>query len=98
VKFRYAVSSCRYKKIRLAKIDVDKFLSLEPKAFQFKEGSSCVNDYGFIAEEVDGLGLTNPLAHRKDGRVESIYFDHIAFYNFAALQKYRDRISVLEKG
>ncbi len=94
-----AVSSRRYKKnIKPANLaaDVDKFLSLEPKAFQYRKDSSGIYDYGFIAEEVDSLGLKNPLSWRKDGQVETIYFDHIAFYNFAALQQHRDRIEGLE--
>ncbi|MEZ4851367.1 MAG: tail fiber domain-containing protein [Bacteroidia bacterium] len=99
-RLRYAVSSRRYKtSIRPAEIsqDVDKFLSLELKAFQFKGDSTGLYDYGFIAEEVDALGLSRPLSWKKNGQVESLYFDHIAFFNFAALQQHRDRITELEK-
>ncbi|MCB0854624.1 MAG: tail fiber domain-containing protein, partial [Bacteroidetes bacterium] len=99
-KLRYAVSSRRYKtSIRPAEIDqdVEKFLSLELKAFQFKGDSTGLYDYGFIAEEVDALGLSRPLSWKKNGQVESLYFDHIAFFNFAALQQHRDRITELER-
>ncbi len=95
----YAVSSRRYKKnIRPANLeaDLEKFLSLEPKAFQFRKDSSGIYDYGFIAEEVDALGLTNPLSWKKDGQVESLYFDHITFYNFAAVKQNYQRINELE--
>ena len=97
---RYAVSSSRYKKnIRPANLDADveKFLSLEPKAFQFKEDPSGKYDYGFIAEEVDALGMSNPLSWKKDGQVESIYFDHIAFYNFAAIKQNYQQIEELKR-
>ncbi len=97
---RYAVSSRRYKKnIKAANLsqDVGKFLSLELKAFQFNNTEDKRFDYGFIAEEVDALGLHMPLSWKKDGQVESLYFDHIAFYNFAALQQHRDRIQILEE-
>ena len=98
-KLRQAVSSRRYKKnIRPANLeaDIEQYLSLVPKAFQFKEDSRGIYDYGFIAEEVAALDLSNPLAHWENGQVESIYFDHIAFYNFAAIKQQRDRIIALQ--
>ena len=98
-RIRQAVSSRRYKKhISAVELDVDKYLTLQTKKWQFKkqDPSNKGWDYGFIAEEVDSLNLDLPLSIKRNGRVETVRYNNFAFYNFTAIKEHRARIVELE--
>ena len=98
-KLRYAISSRKYKKnISPVTLDVDKYLTLQTKKWQFKkqDARDTAWDYGFIAEEVDSLNLDLPLSVRINGEVESLRYFNFAFYNHTALKQHRERIVALE--
>jgi hypothetical protein len=88
------VSSERYKNnIEDLPVSAEDVLSLRPVQFTWKRNGK--SDFGLIAEEV---AETVPrLAIYKDGRPESVKYDHLAVYLLGVVQEQDERIRALEE-
>jgi hypothetical protein len=78
--FYQAISSRRYKEniVPLAD-DFQKLLSAEPKSYTMK-GDPNRREIGFIAEEIDGLGLTNLVHYTEDGLPDALKYEKMVLY------------------
>ena len=89
-------SSRRYKKnIRPLKTDFHKILDLEPKQFQMKEGFGEPDEwlFGYIAEDLDELGLKRLCNYDKDNRPDGIKYKKIAMYVLEIAKEQQKRIT-----
>ncbi|TRU85932.1 MAG: tail fiber domain-containing protein [Microcystis novacekii Mn_MB_F_20050700_S1] len=76
-------SSERYKQnIMPLEDDFQKILSLEPKAYQMKEGHGNEDEwqFGYIAEELDQLGLKSLVVYDRSGRPDGIQYKKMCIY------------------
>ncbi|MCH7675424.1 tail fiber domain-containing protein [candidate division KSB1 bacterium] len=93
-------SSRRYKKnIGPLKADFRKILDLEPKQFQMKEGFGEPDEwlFGYIAEDLDELGLKRLCNYDKDNRPDGIKYKKIAMYVLEIAKEQQKRINQLEE-
>ena len=89
-------SSRRYKdKIRLLKDDFTKILKVEPKSFIDKTTGR--PGIGFIAEDLDALGLKNLVVYNDAGQPESIAYGEIPVYIIEVLKAQQKEIESLKK-
>ncbi len=65
--------------------NLDKLLELKPKKFKWKTSNS--EDWGYIAEEVDALGLTD-FVHYNGGQIESVKYKKLAILIIEYLKQY----------
>jgi hypothetical protein len=92
-----SISSIRYKEnIENLDINYKTLLKIEPVSFHYKkeiltEGDPSNKQYGFIAEQVDSLGLQDLVEYDKFNRPESIKYDNIPIYLLKVCQE-QDKI------
>jgi|GEM_PF-2164737 len=86
-----AASSKRYKKnIRPLEDKFSEILNAIPKLFEYKnEGGKGL---GFIAEDLEELGLTNLVIFDKEGRPEDVNYDGIICYQNEVIKNQHDMI------
>ncbi len=76
---RGSSSSVRYKEnIHDLKADFNKILLLEPKSFIYKNTNT--EDIGYIAEELDRLGLEELVIYDAEKKPDGIRYDKISLY------------------
>ncbi|EPF18948.1 tail fiber domain-containing protein [Microcystis aeruginosa] len=92
-------SSERYKQnIMPLEDDFQKILSLEPKAYQMKEGHGNEDEwqFGYIAEELDQLGLKSLVVYDKSGRPDGIQYKKMCIYLNEVLKNQQNYLERLE--
>ena len=105
------LSSIRYKEnVKNLDLDYKTILKIEPVSFHYKkevleEGDPSNKQYGFIAEQVDGLGLQELVNYDKENRPDSIKYDNMSIYLLKVCQEQEktinnllDRVGQLESG
>ena len=91
----YASSSARYKdNIQPFKDDWHKILNLEPKQFTYKQSGH--QAIGYIAEQLDSIGLKALVYYNEKGEPESIHYQLMSIYLIELLKEYDRRIRELE--
>ncbi len=92
-------SSRRYKK-NITPLDADfhKILDLEPKKFQMKEGFGEPNKwtFGYIAEELDEMGLTWLCNYDKEKRPDGVKYKKIAMFVLEVVKEQQNKLRSLE--
>lgn len=78
IKFKYDISDISFS-------NLDKLLELSPKKFKWKSNSS--NDWGYIAEEVESLGLTDFVSY-EGGLPHSVKYKKLTILLIEYLKKY----------
>ncbi|WOB66342.1 tail fiber domain-containing protein [Microcystis aeruginosa] len=102
--YRYNVicregSSERYKQnIMPLEDDFQKILTLEPKAYQMKEGHGNEDEwqFGYIAEELDQLGLKSLVVYDRSGRPDGIQYKKMCIYLNEVLKNQQNYLERLE--
>ncbi|REJ60557.1 MAG: tail fiber domain-containing protein [Microcystis aeruginosa DA14] len=92
-------SSERYKQnIMPLEDDFQKILSLEPKAYQMKEGHGNEDEwqFGYIAEELDQLGLKSLVVYDRSGRPDGIQYKKMCIYLNEVLKNQQNYLERLE--
>ena len=92
-------SSERYKQnIMPLEDDFQKILSLEPKAYQMKEGHGNKDkwQFGYIAEELDQLGLKSLVVYDQSGRPDGIQYKKMCIYLNEVLKNQQNYLERLE--
>ncbi len=94
-------SSRRYKK-NITPLDADfhKILDLEPKKFQMREGFGEPDKwaFGYIAEDLDDLGLKWLCNYDKEKRPDGVKYKKIAMYVLEVVKEQQSSIRELEDG
>jgi hypothetical protein len=91
-----AASSRRYKdKIQPFKDDFYKILQLSPKSFVYKGANR--REIGYIAEDLDDIGLKDLLYYNKDKQPESIHYDKIPLYLLEIVKVQQKELADLKK-
>jgi hypothetical protein len=94
---RRQISSRRYKdNITDLDLGADRLLDLNLKSWTAKGDHSGKTGIGYIAEEVDSMGLKELVLYNEDGVVESLKFSYFPFYSLELIKKHRSRIVTLE--
>ena len=89
------VSSRRYKEnIQPLQEDFRKILKLESKSFTFKDSGA--KSIGYIAEDVDELGLKDLVVY-KDGQPETVLYNLIPVYMLEIIKKQQNDIDTLKR-
>lgn len=79
-------SSLRFKEnVVPAELSSDAILRLEPKRYRHK--GSTRESIGYLAEELDGLGLKDLVIYDNEGRPYSIAYDRIPLYQNETLKR-----------
>lgn len=92
-------SSRRYKKdITPLQTNFNQILQLEPKQFTMKEGYGEPNKwlFGYIAEDVDELGLKRLCIYDNENRPDGVKYKKIAMYVLEVVKDQQQRIEQLE--
>jgi hypothetical protein len=77
--FYTSSSSKRFKtNIKDYKVDFSRILQVMPKSFNYK--ATGVADIGYIAEDLEKLGLKDLLIYDKDGLLQTVKYDRISLY------------------
>lgn len=93
-KIYYDSSSIKYKDhVELLKDDFNKVLRLEPRSFIDKATGN--KEIGYIAEELDILGLKNLVAY-KNNEPDSIKYDRLVLYLIEVVKDQQKRIDEIE--
>ena len=91
------VSSARYKSnIQDSKVDTSLIYNTIAKEFDYKEEYGGGHDVGYIAEDLDSLGLGNLVNYDEQSRPDSIKWDKFSFYLLEEMKKLEARITALE--
>jgi len=91
-------SSRRFKKnIKKLEEDWNKALQLKPKSFIYKDDFAEIEQIGYIAEEVDKLGLRGLVVYDDDGKPEALNYHLLSVYAIEILKDQEKRIKTLEK-
>ena len=88
-------SSRRYKQnIFLLEDDFSKILSLEPKQYEMKEeyGGQGTLNFGYIAEELDELGLTKLVTYDESGQPDGIKYKKMCIYLLEVIKDLYKRV------
>ena len=94
--FYKTTSSRRYKENILdLKTDFSKILEVQPKSFNYK--STGAGDIGYIAEDIDALGLKDLVIYDKDGRPESLKYDRFSLYLTEVVKDQKKTINEQQK-
>jgi hypothetical protein len=97
-------SSARYKQdIEDFELTEAEFLSIKARRFRYKSdvearGDDATADVGFIAEELVGAGITEPVFYDPDGRPEGINYDRMTPHLWAMVTQLLERVAALENG
>lgn len=87
-------SSLRYKHdVQDFSDDFSKILQVQPKSFVYNNGGP---DIGYIAEDLDAVGLTNLVNYDKEGRPDSIKYDKIPLYLLEVIKQQQVDIDSLK--
>ena len=92
-----SISSIRYKEnVESLDVNYKTILEIEPVTFHYKkevltEGDPSNKQYGFIAEQVESLGLQELVEYDKENRPDSIKYDNIPIYLLKVCQE-QDKI------
>ena len=79
--FYQAVSSRRYKEnIAPLADDFEKLLSAEPKSYTMKGDTERRREIGYIAEDIDELGLTSLVHYTEDGLPDALKYEKMVLY------------------
>lgn len=90
----YDSSSIKYKdNIKLLKDDFNKILKVEPRSFIDRATGN--KEIGYIAEELDRLGLNNLLAY-KNNEPDSIKYERLVLYLIEVVKNQQKRINEIE--
>ncbi|MCZ8118636.1 MAG: tail fiber domain-containing protein [Microcystis sp. LE18-22.4A] len=92
-------SSERYKQnIMPLEDDFQKILTLEPKAYQMKEGHGNEDEwqFGYIAEELDQVGLKSLVVYDRSGRPDGIQYKKMCIYLNEVLKNQQNYLERLE--
>ena len=92
-------SSERYKQnIMPLEDDFQKILTLEPKAYQMKEGYGNEDEwqFGYLAEELDQIGLKSLVVYDKSGRPDGIQYKKMCIYLNEVLKNQQNYLERLE--
>ena len=95
----YDSSSKRYKKdIKVLKDDFEALMKVKPRSFRMKNGfgNPEVEHIGYIAEELDTVGLERLVNYDEEGRPESIKYKKLSIYLTEIVKKQEKRIAALE--
>lgn len=98
----YAPSTLRAKTdVRPADIDPAAVLAVEPVAFRYREqvelqGDDAPVEVGFIAEQLDELGLGQWVYYSADGEPEGIEYSMLVVAQHALLRSMGERLDALE--
>jgi hypothetical protein len=94
--FYYETSSARYKDdIGVLNDDFSRILELEPKKYTDKV--SGLREIGYIAEELDVLGLKDLVIYNNENKPNGLKYDRISLYLVEVLKQYRAEIESLKK-
>jgi hypothetical protein len=94
--FSYVVSSRRYKdKIQPLQDDFSIILKVEPKSFVYKADGR--PDIGYIAEDLDEIGLKKLINYDKEGQPNSIQYDKIPLYILEVVKAQQKEIDSLKQ-
>jgi len=89
------LSSQRYKEnIQPLNDDYYRLLELEPKTFNFIETGK--DGIGYIAEDLDALGLENTVVYNQEGVVEGINYDAVLVYALEIIKNQQNEIEDLK--
>lgn len=89
-------SSARYKQnIQPLVTDFKRVLDIEPKSYNYKTTPEKL-DIGFIAEELDSLGLKHLVVYDQEGRPDGVLYDRAVVYLIPLLREQQQRIAALE--
>lgn len=104
-------SSERYKQdIEDAELSEETFRSIRARRFRYKadvaeRGDAALPDVGFIAEELDAVGITEPVFYDSEGQPEGINYDRLTPHLVLMVQQLLDdrdelrtRLTALENG
>ena len=91
----YKTSSSRRFKENIADYSDDfaKILQIQPKSFNYK--ATGAPDIGYIAEDLDELGLSSLVIYDKLGQPSAIKYDRISLYLLEILKKQEEKIVAL---
>lgn len=101
-RIRRATSSARFKtNIIDAEIDLDRVRRLRPVSFHDKgefaeHGDRAPRHIGFIAEEVDALGLSEFVDYNDEGEPDSVQYDRMVPALLMMINDLTDRVTQLE--
>lgn len=91
----YETSSIRYKEnINPFIDDFHKILELSPKSFTFKETGQ--KSFGYIAEELDKLGLKNLVSYDENGQPDAALYKLIPVYLLEIIKDQQDSLNKLK--
>ncbi|MDD5593456.1 MAG: tail fiber domain-containing protein [Candidatus Margulisbacteria bacterium] len=89
-------SSKRYKdNIQPLNDDFYKILQAKPKTFTYKDTGN--KDIGYIAEDIDELGLKNLVIYNKDGQPDALKYDKIPLYILEIVKAQQTQIEKQQK-
>ncbi len=90
-----ASSSERYKEeIKEFRGDFSKVLLLKPVSFQYK--ATGVKDIGYLAEDLENLGLKDLIIYDREGRPEAIKYDRIPLYLIEIIKSLKADLELLK--
>ena len=91
-----SLSSLRYKHdIQPLTENWDAILQVQPKSFEYKGSNQ--SDIGYIAEDIDALGLKDLVLYDNEGRPNSIKYDRIALYNTELIKQQQIAINEIKQ-
>ncbi len=94
--FYYQGSSKRYKDdIQPLKDDFDRILQVKPKSFIDK--SSGQREIGYIAEEFDGMGLSNLVIYDKEGQPDGLKYELVSLYLLEVVKELKAKNEELQQ-
>ena len=92
-----STSSRRYKnRIKDYDIDYDTFSKIRPVTYGSKSDSTNRMHIGYIAEEIDEIGLTELVDYDAEGNPDALHYGQFTALNTAMIQKLILRIEELE--
>ena len=96
-RFYYDNSSRRYKEnITVLHDDWTKILQVKPVTYT-RPGDPGRWEYGYIAEEIDSIGLTTMVGYDGDGNPEDVRYDKMIIYLIEMIKLQQEQIGKLEK-
>jgi len=94
--FYYESSSKRYKKnIKPLKEDFYKIFKARPKSFIDKVSNQ--RDIGYIAEELDKVGLKSLVIYNEKGQPDGVKYEKVPIYLLEVMRDWQRRLEKLEK-
>ena len=93
----YDNSSRRYKtNIQTLKDDWSKILEARPVRYTRPDSPDCW-EYGFIAEEIDSIGLTNLVGYDAEGIPDDVKYDRMVLYLNEIVKNQEQQIKILKE-